>query len=98
MCPGRPQEIEGVAVVDKKVILYGGEGNVSIFRSGIGSSNNCPSEGGIRPSTKGPWQYARSPHPSFSILELKKSAHVRAAPAAVSKIFRTEFRARSAAC
>lgn len=54
MCPGRPQEIEGVAVVDKKVILYGGEGNVSIFRSGIGSSNNCPSEGGIRPSTKEP--------------------------------------------
>ena len=45
MCPGRPQEIEGVAVVDKKVILYGGEGNVSIFRSGIGSSNNCPSGG-----------------------------------------------------
>ena len=36
-CPGKPQEIEGMAVVDKKVILYGSEGNISIFRS---SSDN----------------------------------------------------------
>lgn len=32
-CLGRPQEIDGVAVVEKKVILYGGEGTVNIFRS-----------------------------------------------------------------
>ncbi len=30
---GRGQEFEGVAVIEKKAILYGGEGNVSIFRS-----------------------------------------------------------------
>lgn len=30
---GRPQEFEGIAVCDKKVILYGSEGNVSIFKS-----------------------------------------------------------------
>lgn len=30
---GRSQEFEGVAVVEKKVILYGGESNVSVFRS-----------------------------------------------------------------
>ena len=30
---GRSQEIEGIAVCDKKVILYGSEGNVSIFKS-----------------------------------------------------------------
>ena len=33
VCPGRSQEFEGVAVVEKKVILYGGESNVSVFRS-----------------------------------------------------------------
>ncbi len=33
---GRPQEFEGIAVCDKKVILYGSEGNVNIFKS-------CPS-------------------------------------------------------
>ena len=31
--PGRSQEFCGIAVVEKKVILYGGESNVSIFRS-----------------------------------------------------------------
>ncbi len=34
---GRPQEFEGIAVCDKKVILYGSEGNVNIFKSGPGS-------------------------------------------------------------
>ena len=33
VAPGRPQEFEGIAVVEKKVILYGGESNVSVFRS-----------------------------------------------------------------
>lgn len=33
VCPGRSQEFEGIAVVEKKVILYGGESNVSVFRS-----------------------------------------------------------------
>ncbi len=32
-CLGRPQEVEGVAIVEKKVILYGSEGNVNIFKS-----------------------------------------------------------------
>ena len=31
--PGRPQDFEGIAVCDKKVILYGSEGNVNIFKS-----------------------------------------------------------------
>ena len=30
---GKSQEFEGVAVVEKKVILFGGEGNVSVFKS-----------------------------------------------------------------
>lgn len=30
---GRAQEIEGICYVDKKVILYGSEGNVNIFKS-----------------------------------------------------------------
>ena len=38
---GRSQEFEGVAVLDKKVILYGGDCNVSTFRSGCDSSDFC---------------------------------------------------------
>ena len=40
-CLGRPQEADGIAIVEKKVILYGGEGNVNIFRSEIGAQNFC---------------------------------------------------------
>ena len=41
---GNVQEFEGVAVVEKKVILFGSEGNVSVFKSGDVSgfcSNHC---------------------------------------------------------
>ncbi len=37
---GNSQEFEGIAVVEKKVILYGSEGNVSIYKSGI-EDNFC---------------------------------------------------------
>lgn len=37
----RPQEFEGIAVVEKKVILYGSESNVSIFRSSVNSNDFC---------------------------------------------------------
>ena len=42
--PGNIQEIEGIAVLEKKVILFGSEGNVSIFKSeaGSGCSGFCP--------------------------------------------------------
>ncbi len=33
VCVGKSVEFEGLAVCDKKVILYGGEGSVSVFRS-----------------------------------------------------------------
>ena len=32
---GRSQELEGVAVLEKHVILYGGESNVSVFKSNV---------------------------------------------------------------
>ncbi|MGN1096096.1 MAG: hypothetical protein ACI4QR_06875, partial [Eubacteriales bacterium] len=35
---GRTEEICGLCVLDKSVILYGSEGNVSIFKSGINGS------------------------------------------------------------
>jgi hypothetical protein len=38
---GRSQEFEGIAVLDKKVILYGGECNVNIFRSSGDFSDFC---------------------------------------------------------
>lgn len=40
IAPGRSQEFDGVAILDKRVILYGGESNVNIFRSSI-SSDYC---------------------------------------------------------
>lgn len=40
LCPGKVQEIEGVAVTEKKVVLYGGEGCARIFKT-------TPLEGGF---------------------------------------------------
>ena len=45
---GNIQEFEGIAVVEKKVILYGSEGNVNVFKSSKHSSGFCaptPCEG-----------------------------------------------------
>ena len=39
--PGNMQEFEGIGVVEKKVILFGGEGNVSVFKSEISGSGFC---------------------------------------------------------
>lgn len=41
LCGGRSQEFEGIAVVEKKVILYGSESNVSIFKSNPDASDYC---------------------------------------------------------
>ena len=42
VCAGRSQEIEGIAVLEKRVILYGGESNVSVFKShGVAGENFC---------------------------------------------------------
>ena len=38
---GRSQDFSGIAVLDKKVILYGGESNVSIFKSNPDASDYC---------------------------------------------------------
>lgn len=40
--PGNVQEFDGIAVVEKKVILFGSEGNVSVFKSEKGCSGFCP--------------------------------------------------------
>lgn len=42
VCPGRVQEFEGIAVVDKKVVLFGSESNVSIFKSDPEELGFCP--------------------------------------------------------
>ena len=40
---GRSQELEGIAVIEKRVILYGGECNVNVFRSSASSGFcSCP--------------------------------------------------------
>ena len=38
---GRTQEFDGIAVIEKKVVLFGGESNVSIFRSSGDGSAFC---------------------------------------------------------
>ena len=38
---GRSQEFEGVAILEKRVVLYGSESNVSIFKSSGDSSDYC---------------------------------------------------------
>lgn len=38
---GKSQEFEGLAVLEKKVILYGGESNVSVFKSNGGCADFC---------------------------------------------------------
>ncbi len=43
LCGGRTQDFEGVAVLEKKVILYGSESNVSIFKSSTDCSDFCSS-------------------------------------------------------
>lgn len=40
-CPGRPQEFDGVAVLDKRVVLFGGESNTKMFKSTVDSSDYC---------------------------------------------------------
>lgn len=39
--PGNVQEFEGIAVVEKKVILFGSEGNISVFKNEKGCSGFC---------------------------------------------------------
>ena len=39
--PGNVQEFDGIAVVEKKVILFGSEGNVTVFKSEVGKSGFC---------------------------------------------------------
>ena len=41
VCAGRSQEFDGVAVVEKNVVLYGGENTVSVFKSNPDSSDFC---------------------------------------------------------
>ena len=39
--PGKSQEFEGIAILEKKVILYGSESNVSIFKSNSETTDFC---------------------------------------------------------
>ncbi len=41
LCGGKSQEFDGIAVLEKKVILYGSESNVSIFKSNPDASDYC---------------------------------------------------------
>ncbi len=55
-CNGMPQELVGIAVVEKRVILFASEGNVSIFKSDPFEDNLCrrPNLSGNRVNTNLP--------------------------------------------
>ncbi len=55
-CNGKPQDITGIAAVEKTVILFASEGNVSIFKSDPFDDNHCrrPDFSGSRVSTNMP--------------------------------------------
>ena len=50
LIPGNVQEFEGVSVVEKKVILFGSEGNVSVFKSETQSGGYCACHTGCKQS------------------------------------------------
>ncbi len=41
LCTGRSQEFDGMAVLEKRVVLYGSESNVSVFKSSPDTSDYC---------------------------------------------------------
>ena len=41
VCSGRSQEFDGIAVLEKQVVLFGGDSTVSIFRSSSDGSSFC---------------------------------------------------------
>ncbi len=41
ICHGKSQELEGIAVTEKKVVLFGGEGGARVFRSSPGNEEFC---------------------------------------------------------
>ena len=41
LCGGRSQEFDGIAVLEKKVVLYGSESNVKTFKSNPDASDYC---------------------------------------------------------
>lgn len=48
---GRSQDVDGICFVDKRVILYGSEGNVSVFKSRSDSHDFCSAQN-IEPAAK----------------------------------------------
>ena len=76
VCVGKSQEIEGIAVCEKKVVLYGSQGNVKIFKSDTDSSF-CSCTGG-RYSTNDPTVVVEAVDPvalSAAVSERRESCH-----------------------
>lgn len=46
--PGNVQDVDGIAIVEKKVILFGSEGNVSVFKSEAGRDCFCSAGSGCQ--------------------------------------------------
>ena len=51
---GNVQEFDGIAIVEKKVILYGSEGNVKVFKSAQGDSGFCKHDPCVDNSSNAP--------------------------------------------
>ena len=75
--PGTAQEFEGVAVLQKRVVLYGGESNVNIFRS-TGNNNYCTVPDLVCSAKKDPEAVVEVLDPivlGARILDTKKECH-----------------------
>ncbi len=78
-CLGRPQEIEGVAIVEKKVILYGSEGNINIFKSEP-IQNFCTCSGSELPKTNLPTAVFEVADPIVLNTQMIEACHCHSHP------------------
>lgn len=75
LCPGKPVDFEGVAVCEKRVVLFGSEGSVSIFRSDPAGSDFCSCPNDVKSGTNLPTAVCEVADPvvlSAEVVEPKK--------------------------
>jgi len=72
-CMGKVQEVEGIAVSEKQVVLYGSEGNVNIFRSSDAPNEFCTyGSGGETQTTNKPTVVVEVVDPIVLSVDIKK--------------------------
>lgn len=93
--PGNIRELSGVAVVEKKVVLFGSEGNVSVFKSTGGCSGFCavPGQGRCEASSNLPIAVLETVDPLVLSSKIVEPHHRCCCPCSVDEIPETVCRA-----